>query len=148
MNYVFVEDWWSDDDDGKGKDALRRKFVLSDDEDNLEGDGCMEFNEATDMGKIEFEIGMKFANHEIFGQALVEFSVKGGFDIKYIQNDRKRITAKCKAENCKWRIHASVKQGEQTLKIKSLGGGTIHVLDRIRIILLTVDTWPKNICMT
>lgn len=55
---VLVEDWWSDDE-GDEKDALRSKFVLSDDEDHLDGDGCTEFNEETVMKNIHFEIEMK-----------------------------------------------------------------------------------------
>lgn len=89
---VLVEDWWSDDE-GDGKDALRSKFVLSDDEDHLDGDGCTEFNEETVMKNIHFEIEMKFTNHAVFRRALIEWSVRGRFDFKYIQNDKKRITA-------------------------------------------------------
>ena len=65
------------------------------------------------------KIGMKFSNAQVFRQAMKEWNVQNGYDIKYIRNENKRITAFCKVE-CGWRIHASPMQGEKTFQIKSL----------------------------
>ncbi|XP_012837639.1 PREDICTED: uncharacterized protein LOC105958176 [Erythranthe guttata] len=45
-----------------------------------------------------------------------------GYELEYVKNERKRVTAECKTEGCNWRIHASVVQGGPTFQIKSITG--------------------------
>ena len=54
---VLGEEWWFDND-GDEKKTLRTKFANSDDEDDLKGDGCKEFNKEIDMKNPYFEIHM------------------------------------------------------------------------------------------
>ena len=45
--------------------------------------------------------------------------MQNGYDIKYTRNENARITAICK-NDCGWRIHASLVQGEKTFQIKTI----------------------------
>lgn len=54
---------------------------------------------------------MKFPYVGVFSEALRDWVVRNGYELDYVKNERKRITAKCKVEGCSWRIYASVVQG-------------------------------------
>ncbi|XXG70660.1 hypothetical protein AAC387_Pa07g0092 [Persea americana] len=63
-------------------------------------------------------IGMKSASAHQFRKCLTHYAVNNSFDLKYICNERKRVTAKCVGPNCKWCIHASRLQDDITFIIK------------------------------
>ncbi|XP_057444916.1 uncharacterized protein LOC130737170 [Lotus japonicus] len=48
-----------------------------------------------------------------------DFSIQEGFEIKRIKNDKTRVTAKCAADGCSWRIHASPTPDGKIYKIKT-----------------------------
>ncbi|KAJ1439028.1 Zinc finger, PMZ-type [Sesbania bispinosa] len=78
-----------------------------------------EFNEKTDLHEnVELVKGMKFDSNVSFRKALMEWTIKRGYDIKYIHNDKSRVTATCK-DSCGWRIHASPTQDNSCFQIKS-----------------------------
>ncbi|KAJ1421768.1 Transposase, MuDR, plant [Sesbania bispinosa] len=78
-----------------------------------------EFNEKTDLHEnIELMKGMKFDSNVSFRKALMEWTFKRGYDIKYNHNDKSRVTAICK-DSCGWRIHASPTQDNSCFQIKS-----------------------------
>ncbi|KAJ1416598.1 Transposase, MuDR, plant [Sesbania bispinosa] len=78
-----------------------------------------EFNEKTDLhDEVELMKGMKFDSNVTFRKALIEWTIKRGYDIKYIHNDKSRVTAICK-DGCGWRIHASQTQNNLCFQIKS-----------------------------
>ncbi|XP_028087465.1 uncharacterized protein LOC114288176 [Camellia sinensis] len=82
-------------------------------------DRFAEFKEDVDMVKLELKVGMRFRNAQVFRNALKEWQVQQGYDLKWVRNENKRITAVCKQE-CGFRIHASPMQNESTFQIKSL----------------------------
>lgn len=64
---------------------------------------------------------MKFATREKYKDVLRDWAVRRGWDLKFIENEKHKITAKCKNE-CEWRIHASRIMKTTTFQIKSIKG--------------------------
>ncbi|KAF8394741.1 hypothetical protein HHK36_020958 [Tetracentron sinense] len=55
-----------------------------------------------------------------FRDALRMYSIAHGFAYKFENNDRRRVTAKCKAEGCPWRVNASKLSTTQLFKIMKM----------------------------
>ncbi|XP_020526090.1 uncharacterized protein LOC18439216 isoform X2 [Amborella trichopoda] len=53
------------------------------------------------------EIGTEFEDVRSYRKALVSFAIAENFALKFINNESRRVTAKCRAEGCTFRIHAS-----------------------------------------
>ncbi|KAG8379207.1 hypothetical protein BUALT_Bualt07G0064600 [Buddleja alternifolia] len=66
-------------------------------------------------------LGMKFVPREKYREVLRDWAVRNGWDLKFIANEKKKITAVCK-HGCSWRIHASHRQGSTTYQVKTLRG--------------------------
>ncbi|KAK1257387.1 hypothetical protein QJS04_geneDACA023733 [Acorus gramineus] len=66
------------------------------------------------------EVGSQFSNVEEFRNALKQHCILHEFGVKYIKNDKFRVTAKCQGVDCPWRIHASVIQDNVTFEMKTL----------------------------
>ncbi|KAI5342953.1 hypothetical protein L3X38_010829 [Prunus dulcis] len=77
-----------------------------------------EFNIDTDMDNPQFDVAMKFPSKKVLKQAIQIYGVLGSYECKVVKNDKFRLSAKCK-EGCKWRLYASLMQGENTYQIKS-----------------------------
>ncbi|EPS70998.1 hypothetical protein M569_03760, partial [Genlisea aurea] len=52
-------------------------------------------------------VGQRFNSVHEFREALRRYAIAHRFAFKYKKNDSHRVTVKCKAEGCPWRIHAS-----------------------------------------
>ncbi|KAJ1401166.1 Transposase, MuDR, plant [Sesbania bispinosa] len=70
-------------------------------------------------GKVKLEIGLLFIDVDEFRAALRDFVIQEGFEIKRIKNEKARVTARCAADGCCWRIHASPTPDGKTYKIKT-----------------------------
>lgn len=91
------------------------------DEDEVVKEKHIWFNDSM-MHNPKLVVNMKFPSPQVFRQYLKEYNVKYGYDIKYLKNENKRITAKCK-HGCTWRIQASpIGRFGKTFQIKSLKG--------------------------
>ena len=69
--------------------------------------------------KIEFDKGRLFTNIDAFRAALKDYVIQKGFPIVRLKNEKIRCTAKCGAQGCNWRIHASPIANSVTFMIKS-----------------------------
>src|ERR1044072_4917853 len=58
-------------------------------------------------GKIKLEVSLLFVDVDEFRAALKDFVMQEGFEIQKIKNEKARVTARCAAVGCGWRIHAS-----------------------------------------
>lgn len=85
-----------------------------------------EFNEDRDMKNPKLVEGMLFPNVRVFRTFLKEFHVRNGCQYKYVKNESRRVTVKCKDEGgeppCQWRLHASRVGRTTTYQIKKLNG--------------------------
>ncbi|PPD85000.1 hypothetical protein GOBAR_DD18072 [Gossypium barbadense] len=52
-------------------------------------------------------VGQRFSSVHEFRETLRKYAIAHQFAFKYKKNDSHRVTVKCKAEGCPWRIHAS-----------------------------------------
>ncbi|KAI4342894.1 hypothetical protein MLD38_027459 [Melastoma candidum] len=64
--------------------------------------------------------GQRFNSVTDFREALRKYAIANQFAFKYKKNDSHRVTVKCKAEGCPWRIHASRLSTTQLICIKKM----------------------------
>lgn len=67
-------------------------------------------------------VGQEFPDAQAFRDVLVATAIAKKFELTFIRSDRARVTAKCAAEGCSWRIHSSKLPGTDTFQIKTLKG--------------------------
>ncbi|KAK3025033.1 hypothetical protein RJ639_043311 [Escallonia herrerae] len=65
-------------------------------------------------------VGQRFNSVDEFRQALRKYAIAHQFAFRYKKNDSHRVTVKCKAEGCPWRIHASRLSTTQLICIKKM----------------------------
>ncbi|GAB2268041.1 hypothetical protein Dimus_038694 [Dionaea muscipula] len=91
---------------------------------NLEedvGDGTKKnpiFNEKTDFDNPMFCVGMEFKTHELFRDAVKEYAIKWGKNIRFTENDTKKVRAVCK-EGCPWMCYASFVKSASLFRVKT-----------------------------
>ncbi|KAM7279527.1 hypothetical protein ACFE04_006661 [Oxalis oulophora] len=61
------------------------------------------FKPVNDIKDIKFSIGLAFINKVLAVDAIKDYEVAGGYNIRFKKNDSKRVRAKC-VEGCKWEI--------------------------------------------
>ncbi|GAB2246365.1 hypothetical protein Droror1_Dr00001858 [Drosera rotundifolia] len=65
-------------------------------------------------------VGQRFESVTEFRESLRKYAIAHQFAFKYKKNDSHRVTVKCKAEGCPWRIHASRLSTTQLICIKKM----------------------------
>lgn len=65
-------------------------------------------------------VGQRFSGVREFREALRKYAIAHQFAFRYKKNDSHRVTVKCKAEGCPWRIHASRLSTTQLICIKKM----------------------------
>lgn len=65
-------------------------------------------------------IGQRFSSVHEFRESLRKYAIAHHFAFRYQKNDSHRVTVKCKAEGCPWRIHASRLSTTQLICIKKM----------------------------
>ncbi|KAH7541829.1 hypothetical protein FEM48_Zijuj02G0009100 [Ziziphus jujuba var. spinosa] len=63
--------------------------------------------------QLEFYVGMEFSNQAAFREYLVDYALKGGYNIRFIKSASWKFTVVCEGV-CPWRVHASNMQREET----------------------------------
>jgi len=75
------------------------------------------------------QVGQRFDNADHFKDCLRSIAIKKNFDFTFIKNDKMRVTVKCAAPECQWRVHASKEGIHDTFRLKTMqathicGGG-------------------------
>ncbi|KAF7821205.1 hypothetical protein G2W53_026660 [Senna tora] len=77
-----------------------------------------QFNERVQYGNVSFELGMEFKNLVVFKQAVRDYTVNKGVQVKFVKNDAKRCRAKCE-KPCPWMIMCSWANDTQTFQVKT-----------------------------
>ncbi|GKV44483.1 hypothetical protein SLEP1_g51664 [Rubroshorea leprosula] len=67
-----------------------------------------EFNESVDMEKLKLVVGRLFKDRELLKQAIKQEARMNRVEVKFEKNDKKRVKAICKEENCPWEMWASL----------------------------------------
>ncbi|XP_060972424.1 uncharacterized protein LOC115704296 [Cannabis sativa] len=86
---------------------------------DLEDDGYPVFNPAIDMKNPIFHLRMVFASKKVVKEALREYAIKNGRQIRFVKNDKRRIRVICQ-ESCPFLFYASVMEDKIGYQIKKL----------------------------
>ncbi|KAL0392969.1 UNVERIFIED_CONTAM: hypothetical protein Sradi_2519700 [Sesamum radiatum] len=92
--------------------------------------------------KIHLQQGMIFENVDKFREVLRDYVVQEGFVIVRLKNERTRVTCKCVADGCSWRIHASPLSDKITFAIKSLKAE--HTCVRVKTMKEANSSWMSK----
>ncbi|XP_028779486.1 uncharacterized protein LOC114735880 isoform X2 [Neltuma alba] len=65
-------------------------------------------------------VGQRFSSVHEFRESLRKYAIAHQFAFRYKKNDSHRVTVRCKAEGCPWRIHASRLSTTQLICIKKM----------------------------
>lgn len=65
-------------------------------------------------------VEQRFSSFAEFREALHKFSIAHGFRYKYKKSDSHRVSVKCKAEGCPWRIYVSRLPTTRIIRIKKM----------------------------
>ena len=107
-------EWWSDileyndevqEDEAEPVGYESKKLDSprsSDDEGGFEKEVFPQFNECGKFGNVHLEVGMEFSNLEIFKEAVRDYTIELGRDIKWKKNDA-IITKRKTKEGAMWR---------------------------------------------
>ncbi|CAL8114776.1 unnamed protein product [Prunus armeniaca] len=100
-----------------------------------------QFRKETDLRNPEFRIGMQFANKDELKEAIKEYAIMQGRNIKLVKNDNRRIQAKCVGHTkCLFILWASkIDRDEQTFSIKTLS--LEHECTRVDKLKYTNSRW-------
>ena len=77
------------------------------------------FNPNSTFGQVHLELGMEFENLDLFKDALRDYTIHLGREFVWKKNDRERVRAKCKEQECKWEIFCSWNKGEKCFQVKA-----------------------------
>ncbi|CAA0811236.1 Unknown protein [Striga hermonthica] len=94
--------------------------VAIDDETEVDDADPQEVHVIYDPQNPNIVKGARFPDIISFRKAIRHYAVKKGFEFANLQTDPSRFIAKCKAEGCPWRIHASRIFDGKTIEIKRL----------------------------
>ncbi|KAF4350325.1 hypothetical protein F8388_010881 [Cannabis sativa] len=86
---------------------------------DLEDDGYPVFNPTIDMKNPIFHLRMVFASKKVVKEALREYAIKNGRQIRFVKNDKRRIRVICQ-ESCPFLFYASVMEDKIGYQIKKL----------------------------
>jgi len=78
---------------------------------------CETIVHATDLENPTIEVGVTFGDGDTFKKAIRQYAIKGEYEIAAVYSESTRYRGYCKAERCKWRIHASQLQDGMTWKV-------------------------------
>ncbi|KAG5536679.1 hypothetical protein RHGRI_024191 [Rhododendron griersonianum] len=93
--------------------------ACSNSDDDRKKDKFHEYIRETNLGKVQFTIGMKFPSAKEFSEAMREYSIKEGKNIKFVKNETTRVKAKCVIEECGWSILGSLSEKGESFQVKT-----------------------------
>ncbi|KAK0606515.1 hypothetical protein LWI29_038513 [Acer saccharum] len=77
-------------------------------------------------GKISLRVGQVFESAEKGREILSKYEIQEGFELDKSKNDARRLTYKCKGDECTWRIHVSSLPDDVTFRIRSITGDHVN----------------------
>ncbi|KAM0951379.1 putative transcription factor interactor and regulator CCHC(Zn) family [Dioscorea sansibarensis] len=65
-------------------------------------------------------VGQEYGDVQTFRNALTSAAIAANFELHMIRSDQRRVTARCAAGGCTWRVHASKLPHVSTFRIRTL----------------------------
>ncbi|XP_057429396.1 uncharacterized protein LOC130722617 isoform X2 [Lotus japonicus] len=117
---IEEENWSLDDDNNSYCSEDLHSPVSTDDEGNCRVKQTFpQFDETAGYGNIHLELGMEFPNLQSFKEAVIDYTVEVGRQIRWLKNDKDRCRAECMGETCKWKIYCAWSRARQSFQIKT-----------------------------
>ncbi|RYR26854.1 hypothetical protein Ahy_B02g061164 [Arachis hypogaea] len=77
------------------------------------------FRQGARFGKLHLEVGMKFNTKWEFKEAVREFTIQEGRQMRFRKNSGKRVRVVCKVKDCKWVVYASRDHEDSCWQVKT-----------------------------
>ncbi|CAN6363417.1 unnamed protein product [Urochloa humidicola] len=107
--------------------------------------GCETIIHATDLENPKIEVGVTFGDGDTFKKAIRQYAIKGEFEIAAPYSEATRYRGHCKAEQCRWRIHASQLQDGRTWEIKKMHyEHTCQSTGKVEKNIMATNHWVKD----
>jgi len=107
--------------------------------------GCETIIHVTDLDNPTIAVGIIFGDGDTFKKAIRQYAIKGEYEITAAYSESTRYRGYCKAEGCKWKIHASKMQGESTWKIKKIPfEHTCHSTGKVEKNSMATNHWVRD----
>jgi hypothetical protein len=78
---------------------------------------CETIIHVTNLENPKIEVGVTFGDRDTFKKAIRQYAIIGEYEIAAPYNEATRYRGYCKAERCRWRIHASQLQDGRTWEV-------------------------------
>ncbi|XP_052108715.1 uncharacterized protein LOC127741122 [Arachis duranensis] len=124
-------DSWHSEDSGK---------ELESDEETLPV--YPQYNAKTKFGNLKFEVSMTFKSKAEFIQATRDYTIQWGRNILFTKNDRVRVRAVCKSDDCPWVVYCACNSKDLSWQIKTLVDN--HTCPRKRKNRAATQTWTLS----
>ncbi|XP_074288923.1 uncharacterized protein LOC141614067 [Silene latifolia] len=93
----------------------------------------------TKWNDTSFSVGQIFENAVAFRKEIIDYCARNGIDVKYIKNAKDRVGAKCKEDNCEWKIWASIGKNIGHFEVKTYYG--VHSCGRKNRVTKVTYKW-------
>jgi hypothetical protein len=113
------ENDFPNDNDSYHSEELRSPISTDDEGDGNGREVFPQFNLNAEFGQVHLEIGMEFETLDIFKEAVRNFTIYHGRDIKWLKNDKERCRVVCKDETCNWMIYCAWSKVTKSFQIKT-----------------------------
>ncbi|XP_016164255.1 uncharacterized protein LOC107606740 [Arachis ipaensis] len=111
----FLYEELSDGDEWKSEDSAQEL----DSED--EGPAVYpHYNDKAKFGDLKFEVSMVFKSKQHFMAATRDYTIQWGRNIRFSKNDKVRVRAVCKCEDCPWVVYCAHNPSDGSWQIKTL----------------------------
>jgi hypothetical protein len=115
------EDVEVDENDSEiGRSDILLSPPVNDEEDGeISSHPDVEFNEV-DMVNPNLKLRMKFANIQLFREAVKQYNVRRGNDIRFEKNERAKCVAVCRGTGCGYEVYGRQMATKASFEIRSL----------------------------
>jgi hypothetical protein len=107
-----------DSDIGRS-DILLSPIVSEDEDGGISSHHGVEFQEI-DLGNPELKLKIKFSSIQLFREAVKQYNVRRGKDIKFVKNERAKCVAVCRDPSCQYRVYGKQMLTEASFELRSL----------------------------
>lgn len=129
------------EDDEMARSDILESPVPSDEDGEITSFCSDEFH-AVDIVDPVLTLKMKFANIQLFREAVKQFNLRRGKDIQFKKNERRRCVVVCRDPKCQYRVYARQLADEESFQIISLNPK--HVCGRKYKNSIVSSTWIAN----
>jgi hypothetical protein len=99
-------------------EELKSPISTDDEGEGKEKEVFPQYTEA-EFGQVHLEKGMEFETLKTFKNAVREYNIALGRVFRWVKNDKERVRAKCRQEDCPWEIFCSWSKVNLSFQVKT-----------------------------